>query len=83
MRRMLPGSHDALIDAILAHLADHPLAADSADGVARWWLAGNVPAASAESVEQALSVMVARGQLRRVELPDGTVIYGRDGVQRR
>ena len=28
-----------LIEAIEAHLAAHPLAADSAEGVTNWWLA--------------------------------------------
>lgn len=72
----------ALIDAILAYLSHHPQAADSADGVTRWWLARNGAGPSRLEVEQALATMVQRGLLRRVELPDGTVLYSCDGAAR-
>ncbi len=80
---MNPPPHlQALIDAILAYLSQHPQAADSADGVTRWWLARNASAPSRLEVEQALALMVQRGLLRRVELPDGTVLYSCDGSAR-
>lgn len=67
--------HTELIDAIEAHLASHPLAADSAEGVARWWLAVHGVVASALEVEQALATLVRRRRLRRVSLADGNTLY--------
>ena len=69
-------SHRALVDAILEHLANHPQAADSADGIRRWWLSRSGSAPARADVERALHALVGRGLLRRVELPDGTVLYG-------
>jgi Fe2+ or Zn2+ uptake regulation protein len=79
---MKPPHHQALIDAILAYLSHHPQAADSADGVTRWWLARNGSGPSRLEVERALTKMVERGLLRSVELPDGTVLYSCDGSAR-
>ncbi|MEO8123645.1 MAG: hypothetical protein ABI633_06310 [Burkholderiales bacterium] len=64
-----------LIEAIEAHLASNPLAADSADGVARWWLAAHGVVASPVEVEQALATLVRRRRLRRVPLADGNTLY--------
>lgn len=79
---MNPSHQNALVDAILAYLSNHPQAADSADGVTRWWLARDGSAPSPSDVEEALATMVERGLLRRVELPDGTVLYSCDGSRR-
>jgi len=64
-----------LIEAIEAHLATHPLAADSAEGVARWWLAGHGVVASPRDVELALATLVRQRRLRRVRLADGNTLY--------
>ena len=65
----------AIAAAILDHLQTHPLAADTADGVARWWL-GTVPSnATAEQVECALDLLVSRRALRRLKLLDGSTLY--------
>jgi Fe2+ or Zn2+ uptake regulation protein len=63
--------------AILEHLEVHPHAADSAAGVARWWLDAD-PAASADDVEKVLAVLVASGLLRRSRLSDGTALYSKE-----
>ena len=70
-------SLDAIAAAILGHLETHPLAADSASGVAQWWLGPGHAKATLEQVEQALELLVARRQLRRVTLSDGTSLYSR------
>jgi hypothetical protein len=62
-------------EAIEAYLASHPLAADSAEGVARWWLAAHGVVASAEEVEAALATLVRQGRLRQVQLADGNTLY--------
>jgi len=61
--------------AVLAYLAGHPHAADSAEGVARWWLRG--AAATLPEVESALRQLVARQALRQERLADGTALYSR------
>lgn len=65
----------AIADAILAHLRQHPLAADSAEGVARWWLQPPLHGASLDEVERVLEALVARGVLRRVQLGGGGALY--------
>ena len=60
---------------IIKHLKDHPRAADSAPGIARWWLAPPHDRAPMEQVEDALERLVARGVLRRLILANGGVLY--------
>jgi len=64
-----------LIETIEAHLAAHPQAADSVDGVARWWVSKRGVVASREQVEAALEALVEQGRLRRVRLADGNTLY--------
>lgn len=75
----------ALIQAIEAHLLAHPQAADSAEGVARWWLAGQGVAVTPAQLEVALALLVQHKRLRRVQLADGNTLYcgsaNRDGEQ--
>jgi hypothetical protein len=66
-----------LMDAIEAHLASHPQAADSASGVARWWLGVQGIHAEASEVEAALAMLVTRHALRQARLADGTLLYSR------
>ena len=51
----------------------HPHAADSVDGVRRWWLAD--PDVSLDEVRAALESLVTRGLLDVRWLLDGTAIY--------
>ncbi len=67
----------SLAQAIEAHLAAHPNAADSVDGVLKWWLPARGIQASLLDVEEALATMVARQRIRSVRLADGTVLYSR------
>lgn len=65
----------ALPEEILRYLEHHPRAADTAAGVARFWLAGQPDVAQ---VEAALSSLEAAGKIRRWRVvPDGGWIYGR------
>lgn len=66
---------DAVVAAVVAHLQAHPLAADSAVGVARWWLGAEHAGIALEDVEAALETMVRSGVLRRLRLVDGTALY--------
>jgi len=58
---------------IRGYLAEHREAADTADGIATWWLADDpVPVGI---VEQALKLLMEEKLVERQVLPDGTVIY--------
>ena len=63
------------VQEILAYLASHPQAADSAHGVARWWLGPHRSALPLSDVESALRQLVARQELRQESLSDGTTLY--------
>lgn len=71
-----PDRLEAIADAIAEHLELHPLAADTVEGVATWWLGPGAAGATLEEVELALGLLVARGRLRASPLSDGRVLYG-------
>jgi hypothetical protein len=62
-----------LESALARYCADHPNAADSVEGVRRWWLAD--PAIPLAEVEAALDAMVRHGLLDVRRLADGTQVY--------
>lgn len=74
-----PDPVDAIVQAVLAYLARHPQAADSVDGVARWWV-GDDGRLGQPLVQQALDRLVVAGELRRQRLADGSVLYARAGA---
>jgi hypothetical protein len=65
--------------AILQYLAEHEQAADTAAGIARWWMGRDNGALSIDVVELALTDLVRAGLLEQRQLPDGTTIYRRAG----
>jgi len=65
----------AIVRAILEHLHSQPLAADSAEGVARWWLGPAHARVTEEQVAEALDLLVEGQQMRRLRLLDGTFLY--------
>ena len=67
-----------LMHAIRDHLASHPHAADSAEGVARWWLGSRGAAVALPDVELALRQLVARRELGEESLSDGTTLYSKN-----
>lgn len=69
---------EAVAAAITEHLRAHPLAADSAEGVARWWVGAERAGVSVDEVEAALELLVERQQLRRLRLIDGTALYSQN-----
>jgi phage host-nuclease inhibitor protein Gam len=68
-----PRNHNELEEALRRYCTAHPNAADSVDGVRRWWLAD--PAIPLADVEAALEALVKRGMLAVRRLPDGTAVY--------
>lgn len=73
-------SSDPLVRAIEEHLATHPHAADSAEGVARWWLGTLSASSPLADVQQALNTLVDLQRLRCVRLADGSVLYSRPSI---
>ena len=77
MREDEAGLVDAIVAALADHVKAHPHAADSADGVARWWLGSELAGATPKQIECALELMVARDELRHLRLMDGRLLYAR------
>ncbi|NLF55244.1 MAG: hypothetical protein GX576_12765 [Thauera phenolivorans] len=71
-----------VVEAIEAYFARHPDAADSAEGIASWWLAGAGIEARADEVRNALAILAERGTVVARRMPDGRLIYVR-GPRRR
>ena len=63
--------------AIWRYLDTRPHAADSLDGVVRWWLARQRYADSASAVQAALDELEARGLVAHRRLFDGRIVYER------
>ena len=70
-----------LARAILEYLLIHPHAADSVEGVARWWLGERGVASTLPEVELAVSHLVEIRALRKERLADGTTLYSKSGGQ--
>ena len=63
---------EAMAATILRYLRSRPDAADSLEGIARWWLLQKWSEPQLAAVERAVSLLVARGlvhETRRVGLP--------------
>ncbi len=57
--------------AILRHVQAHPNAADTVEGIARWWLEDFGPEPSRSAVQQALDRLEAAGQMIHTVLVPG------------
>jgi hypothetical protein len=53
--------------AIRRYLMDHPHAADTAQGIQRWWLLPGSGELSLQTVEAALAQLEGEGSVRRIE----------------
>ena len=67
----------SVAERIRRHVAERPNAADTANGVARWWFARADPPIDPAVVEAALESLVADGSFERVVLAGGVVVYRR------
>jgi hypothetical protein len=56
------------------YLQNHPDACDTPEGIARWWVHGDLPA-PLDVVEAALSWMAARGLAEALHAADGRTLY--------
>lgn len=66
-----------LCDEIDAYLRRRPSAADTLEGIVRWWLARDRTERSRDAVQRALDLLVARHRVKRTVNADGQVIYAR------
>lgn len=66
----------AVADSLIEYVTRHPEAADSIEGIRRWWLPIGM-VASATDVEVALNRLVLAGILATRRLPDRGVLYSR------
>jgi hypothetical protein len=53
----------------------YPFASDTPDGIRRWWLPADLAAIDPRELTGVLDELVAEGLMRRVQLPDGGVLY--------
>lgn len=70
-----PDVVDEIASSVRLYVRTHPDAADSGDGIHRWWLVPGLRDETREHVAAALERLVEEGVLRRVTLEDGQVIY--------
>ena len=71
----LPDDVGRVVAAILRYLNVHPHAADTVEGITRWWLTPELGALPIETLEHALAVLIARGRVERAPLGDGRFVY--------
>jgi len=72
---MSAGSSEVMriAERIRQYVREHPGAADSAAGIAAWWL--REPQGVSPAVKEALAELVREGVLQREELADGTQVF--------
>ncbi|MFO1302102.1 MAG: hypothetical protein U1F54_00140 [Burkholderiales bacterium] len=66
---------DLVIAAIERHFRTHANAADTADGIRRFWLTGPMAQVSLATVEAALEEMVRTGRASRIQNLSGQAVY--------
>ena len=60
---------------VLAHVRSHANAADTFDGIARWWLGADWEAISPDALRIALQRLVEAGTLSTRPLPTGETLW--------
>lgn len=65
------------------YLQAHPNAADSAEGILRWWLTRQRLDESVQKVELALALLLHQGAIEKKMLIDGRVLYVGTGAKAR
>ena len=63
---------------VIAYLGEHPLAADTLDGIVAWWLPLQRYEIGKTRIETALTHLVGAGILRGDALPGGATLYSLD-----
>lgn len=66
----------AIRSAVLRYLCRHPGASDAPPGICAWWLPAEGIREAGWLVEEVLEELAGQQLIRRIELADGTVLYG-------
>jgi len=69
------GAVEEIARQIVVYLDRHPNAADTFDGIHRWWLSRIRFEETACDVQAALDGLILRGRVVRQALPDGCLLY--------
>lgn len=64
-------------EAVLRHLREHPLAADTSEGILACWLPRSGFEDAPDCIARVLEDMVAKRWLQARRLPDGKILYER------
>ena len=64
-----------IAEEIRTYLADHPNAADTLDGIAKWWFLDRAVQFQFDQVKQALDALVAKGLVTEQKGSDSTILY--------
>jgi hypothetical protein len=70
-----PTAVQAIVEHIESYLAEHPGAADTIEGIRKWWLPAELLEQAPSNVQSALDRLVARGDVSKRVLPDGKLLY--------
>lgn len=70
---------DPLSAALRQYLALNPDAADSVDGIRRWWLPQSLQSVGNDRLQATLEDLVTSGEMQVRCLPGGTEFYARAG----
>jgi hypothetical protein len=65
----------AVAQEIKSYLAAHPNAADSVEGVVKWWLTRQRYEQAADEVQQALDYLIAEGMVSKITTAGGRTVY--------
>lgn len=66
-----------LREALRSYLGRYPDAADSLEGISRWWLPESLRGTPIERLRAVLDELVDAGEMCSSTLPDGTRLYAR------
>ena len=72
------GTESEIQVAVLDYLHAHPHAADTLEGITRWWLPQQRYVNALSRIETVLQRLVVQGDLQLRRLPDGTALYSLD-----
>jgi hypothetical protein len=72
---MSPAEHSGVVRDVMRYFVQHPHAADSLEGIARWRLIEQRTRDLVEETSGAVEQLVEEGLLERVTVPGGKTLY--------
>ncbi len=67
--------HEDIAGEILDYLATKPEGADTQEGIAEWWMKSDRGRRAIAELEDALNLMLAKGELEKVKVKRDTLVY--------